>query len=98
MNSAWGFAIPFAIAAGFAQAHGGSFDDRMPTTSASTLITTPLVIEGLTNDDQANLYAPGRQPGNGNVCPVYRVSLTNPALQVVGNIPAPSITAQCSPS
>ena len=98
MKNAWSLAIPLAFAAVCAHAHGGSFDDRMPQTSASTLVTTPLVIEGLTNDDQGNLYAPGRQPGNGNVCPVYRTSIDNPGLQVVGNIPAPSITAQCSPS
>src|SRR5258706_12489217 len=40
--------------------------------TVSTLITTPLVIEGLTNDAQGNLYAPGRTPGAGLPCPVWR--------------------------
>ena len=97
MKTAWALALPLAVAATATFASHG-FDDRMPRTSASTLITTPLVIEGLTNDDNGNLYAPGRTPGNGNACPVYRTSIDNPALQVVGTIPAPSITAQCSPS
>lgn len=64
----------------------------------STLITTPLVIEGLTGDESGNLYTVGRQPGNGVSCPVWRVNVALPALVVVGFIPAPSATAQCSPS
>lgn len=64
----------------------------------STLITTPLVIEGLTNDDDGNLYAPGRTPGAGQMCPVWRVPLNNATLTIVGLIPAPSATGQCSPS
>jgi len=67
-------------------------------TTVSTLITTPLVIEGLTNDAAGNLYAPGRTPGNGLPCPVWRVPTTNPTLTIVGLIPAPSATTQCSPS
>jgi sugar lactone lactonase YvrE len=66
--------------------------------SVSTLITTPLVIEGLTNDSQGNLYAPGRTPGAGQPCPVWRVPIENPTLTIVGLIPAPSPTGQCSPS
>jgi sugar lactone lactonase YvrE len=66
--------------------------------SFSTLITTPLVIEGLTNDDQGNLYAPGRGTAAGEPCPVWRVALASPALVVVGLIPAPSATGTCSPS
>src|SRR5262249_26996354 len=56
----------------------------------STLITTPLVIEGLTGDDQGNLYTTGR---GATPCPVWRVSVASPSLVTVGNIPAP-----CSPS
>ena len=66
--------------------------------TVSTLITTPLVIEGLTNDSQGNLYAPGRTPGNGQPCPVWRVPIDSPTLTIVGHIPAPSPTTQCSPS
>jgi sugar lactone lactonase YvrE len=64
----------------------------------STLITTPLAIEGLTSDDAANLYAPGRTPGVGLPCPVWRTSIEAPALTVVGLLPAPSASTQCSPS
>ena len=66
--------------------------------AVSTLITTPLVIEGLTNDDDGNLYAPGRNAGNGVPCPVWRVPIENPTLTIVGLVPAPSATTQCSPS
>jgi len=61
--------------------------------SFSTLITTPLVIEGLTTDNGGYLYAPGRGDPAGR-CPVYRVSMDHPALEIVGIIPA----AGCSPS
>jgi sugar lactone lactonase YvrE len=66
--------------------------------TVSTLITTPLVIEGLTNDNDGNLYAPGRAVTAGEPCPVWRTPITNPALTVVGLIPAPSATGLCSPS
>ena len=61
----------------------------------STLITTPLVIEGLTSDNAGNLYAPGRATGAGLPCPVWRVKIAAPSLVLVGNVPAPSATGQC---
>jgi sugar lactone lactonase YvrE len=64
----------------------------------STRITTPLVIEGLTGDSRGNLYTPARNAGVGVPCPVWRVSLARPALVVVGFVPAPSASQQCSPS
>jgi sugar lactone lactonase YvrE len=64
----------------------------------STLITTPLAIEGLTGDNRGNLYVPGRTPGAGLPCPVWRVNIASPSLILVGNIPAPSAATQCSPS
>jgi sugar lactone lactonase YvrE len=64
----------------------------------STLITTPLVIEGMTNDNRGNLYVPGRTAGAGVNCPVWRIDIDNPALVPVGFIPPPSPTGQCSPS
>lgn len=70
----------------------------LPPTSMKTLITTPLVIEGLTNDNDGNVYAPGRTPGAGLPCPVWRVNLDSPTLTIVGQVPAPSATGQCSPS
>ena len=74
-------------------------DDTNPyRVSVSTLITTPLAIEGLTNDNDGNLYAPGRNTAAGQPCPVYKVSLSNPQLKTVGQVPAPSATGTCSPS
>src|SRR6185312_8146413 len=73
-------------------------DNHSVTASMSTLITTPLAIEGLTNDNDGNLYAPGRALNAGDPCPVWRVPLDNPTLTVVGLVPAPSATASCSPS
>lgn len=64
----------------------------------STLITAPLVTEGLTSDGRGNLYTPGRNAGAGAPCPVWRVSLAQPALVVVGFVPAPGASQQCSPS
>ncbi len=64
----------------------------------STLITTPLVVEGLTGDSAGNLYTVGRNAGAGQPCPVYRVNVASPALVTVGFVPAPSATGQCSPS
>ena len=69
----------------------------------STLILTPLTIEGLTNDNRGNLYTPGRRvqttvSDQGQPCPVWRVNIASPALVIVGFIPAPSATTVCSPS
>jgi sugar lactone lactonase YvrE len=66
--------------------------------SFSTLITTPLSFEGLTNDNNGNLYAPGRALNAGEPCPVWRTPVDNPSLTIVGLVPAPSATTSCSPS
>jgi sugar lactone lactonase YvrE len=63
----------------------------------STLIRTPLAIEGMTSDNRGNLYVPGRSAGVGMNCPVWRIDIDNPALVEVGFIPAP-VGGQCSPS
>jgi sugar lactone lactonase YvrE len=89
------WAIPLLFLAGAALA---SPEKAASPPSFSTLTLTPLQIEGLTNDNAGNLYAPGRNAGAGVPCPVYRVALDNPTPVVVGNIPAPSATGQCSPS
>jgi sugar lactone lactonase YvrE len=68
------------------------------TETFSTLITTPLSIEGITSDYGGSLYVPGRTPGPGLPCPVWRVNITSPSLVLVGNVPAPSASGQCSPS
>jgi len=73
-------------------------DDHFPKkVTFSTLITTPRVIEGMTNDNRGNLYVPGRNAGADTPCPVWRINIDKPALVVVGSIPAPS-GGQCSPS
>jgi len=56
----------------------------------STLITTPLSIEGLTTDG-SSLYTTGR--GATGPCPLWQINLGSPSLVVVGFIPNP-----CSPS
>lgn len=74
-------------------------DAPFPADAAfSTLIVTPLAIEGLTGDDFGNLYTTGRTPGAGLPCPVWRIDAASPFLVVVGLIPPPSPTGQCSPS
>lgn len=66
--------------------------------TVSTLITTPFVIEGLTADDAGNLYAPARATTAGAACPVYRVPINNASITIVGLVPSPSATTNCSPS
>jgi len=72
-------------------------DGGGPAVTFSTLITTPLQIEGMTGDNKGNLYVPARNAGAGKPCPVWRVNFDSPALTVVGTIPAPSATGQCAP-
>jgi sugar lactone lactonase YvrE len=70
-------------------------DARFPRNATfTTLITTPLAIEGLTGDREGNLYTTGRAP-TGTPCPVWRINISSPALVVVGTIPN---TAGCNPS
>jgi len=66
--------------------------------SFTTLVVTPLAIEGLTGDDFGNLYTTGRTPGVGVPCPVWRINVAARSRTTVGLIPAPSSTTQCSPS
>ncbi len=95
-------AAPAALAAallcaGLARAH-----DEAPAVPAnasfSTLVTTPLAIEGLAGDRLGNLYTTGRSPGAGLTCPVWRIALSSVTPVVVGQVPAPSATGQCSPT
>jgi hypothetical protein len=60
----------------------------------TTLVTTPLAIEGLTGDAAGRLYTSGRSAA-GLACPVWRIDLDNPTLTVVGYLPAPA-TGACS--
>lgn len=56
----------------------------------TTVFTAPLGLEGLTSDNQGNLYSPAR---GGTPCPVHRVPAAGGPSAVVGTIPAP-----CSPA
>src|SRR6516164_1863188 len=58
----------------------------------TTLITTPRVIEGLTGDNNENLYTAG---SGTPPCPIWQVNLRSPSLMVVGNVPA-GITTACT--
>jgi len=49
----------------------------------TTLITTPRPIEGLTGDNQRNLYTGG---SGAPPCPIWQMNLSNPALVPVGFI------------
>ena len=92
-------AATLCLAAATAQA---KFEALLPVpldASFSTLVTTSLAIEGLTGDRQGTrLYTTGRSPGAGLPCPVLQVSLASVTPVVVGLVPSPSATGQCSPS
>jgi len=60
--------------------------------SFTTLITTPRAIEGLTGDNGENLYVGG---SGAAPCPIWKINLHNPALTVVGNVPA-ALAAVCT--
>jgi sugar lactone lactonase YvrE len=82
----------FALLCALALSGPAFADDNNPLhASITTLITTPEVIEGMTNDADGNLYVPARAASGD--CPVYRVPMTNPVRTIVGTIPGP-----CSPS
>jgi sugar lactone lactonase YvrE len=83
--------VLLALAAGAASALADH--DGPPNASFTTLITTPLAIEGLTNDDRGFLYTVGRAAVAGDPCPVWRTPGDNGSLTVVGLIPGP-----CAPS
>jgi sugar lactone lactonase YvrE len=62
----------------------------------STLIITPLAIEGLTGDATGNLYTTGRAAAPTQ-CPVWRINLSSPGLVVVGFLPNLA-ASPCNPS
>src|SRR5512135_2948446 len=92
------WAVPLLFLAGAAFADDGGLARHAPAASFSTLVTTPLAIEGLTSDYHGNLYVPERSPGAGNPCPVLQVPVADPSyFSTVGYVPAPA-SGQCSPS
>jgi hypothetical protein len=58
----------------------------------TTLITTPRAIEGLTGDNQRNLYTGG---SGAAPCPIWKINLDSPSLVTVGNVPL-SLTSTCA--
>lgn len=68
----------------------GAAPSRPQSAAFTTLVRTPLAIEGLTGDPAGNLFTVGR---GAEGCPVWQFSAARPTLQMVGLLPAP-----CSPS
>ena len=62
----------------------------------TTLIVTPLAVEGLTGDQSGNLYTTGRDLNAGDNCPVWRINAASPSLVTVGYIP--NTAGTCNPS
>jgi sugar lactone lactonase YvrE len=65
--------------------------------SFTTLVTTPLAIEGLTGDASGNLYTTGRETAASRPpCPVWKINIATRTRTTVGFIPNPA--AGCNPS
>lgn len=80
----------------FVTAAAADNDARFPKDATfTTLIRTPLAIEGLTGDGEGNLYTTGRDLNAGENCPVWRINIKSPSLVPVGFIPNP---VACNPS
>jgi sugar lactone lactonase YvrE len=82
----------------FAASAAADDEARFPRNATfTTLIATPLAIEGLTGDAAGNLYTTGRDLNPDENCPVWRINIASPSLVTVGFIPnAPGMA--CSPS
>jgi sugar lactone lactonase YvrE len=79
-----------AASSGFSAAHG----EHAASTTWTTVLKSPLGIEGLTGDDSGHLYVAAR--GGAAGCPVWRVDVDGGADQsptTVGTVPPP-----CNPS
>jgi sugar lactone lactonase YvrE len=85
------------LLAAFAASAGADNEARFPGNATfTTLIVTPLAIEGLTGDAAGNLYTTGRDLNVGvDNCPVWRINAASPSLVVVGYIPN---SPACNPS
>ena len=88
-----------ALAIALAPLAARSDDEHRPhlprAVSFTTLVMTPLAIEGLTGDAVGNLYTTGRAAA-GTPCPVWRIATSQPTLVQVGSIPNSS--GACNPS
>src|SRR5262249_14400751 len=96
MSRRWLIPVAAALAAtAFVLLAGSAIGGHKPGTapasaSWATVVETTLGIEGLTGDDEGNLYVPAR--GGGAACPVWRVDSAGPANQtpaVVGSVAPP---------
>jgi hypothetical protein len=105
MNARWFNTLLIGLALSLGSSISWSAQPQPPypaNATFTTLVTTPLVVEGLTGDG-TYLYAAGRQiaASNGQPCPVYRVNLSgSPVLEIVGYIPDPDGggTSLCNPA
>jgi len=75
-----------ASLAGVARADHAPVPDRQ---SFTTLVITPLSIEGLTGDRAGNLYTTGREVAP-TPCPVWQIDIAHRTLTTVGFIPNPT--------
>jgi sugar lactone lactonase YvrE len=88
-----GAAAVTALAIGVSAAANGSSEsakNAVAPTSWTTVLKSPLPIEGLTGDNDGNLYVAAR--GGGAACPVWRVTAIGGANQTpvtVGSVPPP---------
>lgn len=70
--------------------------DELPSNATfTTLIVTPLAIEGLTGDTDGNLYTTGRAPLS-DPCPVWRIDSSSGTRVQIAAIP--NGPTQCNPS
>jgi len=91
------FAVAAVAVAGVAigSAIGGGKPGAAPATATwTTVLKSPLGIEGLTGDDAGNLYVAAR--GGGASCPVWRVDSGGPANQAP--VTVGSMAPPCNPS
>jgi sugar lactone lactonase YvrE len=93
--AAVGTAIALTVGVGAASTgFSAARRERPASTTWTTVLKSPLGIEGLTGDDSGHLYVAGR--GGGAGCPVWRVDVDGGADQTpttVGTVPPP-----CNPS
>jgi sugar lactone lactonase YvrE len=70
---------------------GDSIEDAGASAQWTTVFKSPLPIEGLTGDDDGNLYV--AQRGSGTACPILRIHPPSGTPTLVGSLPPP-----CSPT
>ncbi len=87
------FLVVFVVTLGLSVARADQAQQYPADATFTTLITTPLGIEGLTGDNSGNLYTVGRHVNvpaeQGLPCPVWKINLTSPSLEVGWQYPSP---------